>query len=201
MTTLPLVSSCAPPPPAPPPFPALTQNCITTDKPDVVVPSGKGVRILVGRRGYEPSLVSIGVRIDDKIKEDGRVYPPGPDASLYPYRVINPMYFTSRDTADPPKHVTASMVWSANGTVYDQPSIYTTLCLLINGSTIGFYAARHPDPNTVVYFEFYSERPLQVRKSRRPPRKTEEPPPAAEPNAVPAAPSLSAPAAPMSPGR
>jgi hypothetical protein len=164
ITTLALVTDCAPPPPAPPPFPALTQNCTATDKPDIVVPPGKGVRILVGRRGNEPSLVSVGVRIDDKIKEDGRIYPSGPDVSLYPYRFNNPMYFTP---TDPPRRVTASMVWSANGALYDQPAVYTTVCLLVNGATINFYATRHPEPNTIVDFEFYPERNLQVRKLRR----------------------------------
>jgi hypothetical protein len=206
-----LLVNCAPPPPAPPPFPALPQNCIATDKPDVVVPPGKGVRIFVGRRGYEPSLISIGVRIDDKIREDGRVYPPGPDANLYPYRTNNPIYFRSRDPGDQPRHVTASMVWSANGTVYDQPSIYTTLCLLVNGARISFYTARRPEPNTVVDFEFYSERPPPVRKPRRSPRNKKEAPAAVEPSAAPSAPSLGAPsetpppapepAAPPSPGR
>lgn len=209
ITMLLLVTSCAPTPPSPPPFPALTQNCIATDRPNVVVPPGKGVRIFVGRLGYEPSLISIGVRIDDRIREDGRVYPPGPDANLYPYRTNNPVYFTYRNPADQPRHVTASMVWSTNGTVYDQPSIYTTLCLLVDGARISFYSARRPEPNTVVDFEFYSERPLQVRKPRRPPRQKKETPTVVEPSAVPGAPSSGAPseppapqpAAPISPGR
>jgi hypothetical protein len=59
------------------------------------------------------------------------------------------------------------MVWSANGALYDQPAVYTTVCLLVNGATINFYATRHPEPNTIVDFEFYPERNLQVRKLRR----------------------------------
>lgn len=167
-TAIVAVTGCTPQPqPAPPPFPALTQNCTATNRPDIVVSPGKGVRISVGRLGYEPSVVSIGVLVDDQVKEDGRIYPPGPDASLHAYRVNNPLYFAPSSAADRPRHLNASMVWSSNGAVYDKPPIYTTVCLLVDGATISFYTAHRPEPNTIVNFDFYPERRVKARKPRR----------------------------------
>jgi len=50
------------------------------------------VRIFVGRRATEPSLVSIAPRVDDKLRQDGSMYVPGPDASFHPYQINNPRY-------------------------------------------------------------------------------------------------------------
>jgi hypothetical protein len=54
-----------------PPLPAVPQNGSFTSTPDVAVPATQGVRIFVGRRGIEPSWVSVAVRIDDQLGQDG----------------------------------------------------------------------------------------------------------------------------------
>src|SRR3954464_133901 len=73
-----------------PPLPALPESCTATNKPDIVVPAGQGVRILAARRGSEPSIVSIAVSIDGQFREDGRMYIPGPDSEFHPYQINNP---------------------------------------------------------------------------------------------------------------
>src|ERR1041385_3087488 len=76
------VGSCQQPPPPPPPLPPLTESCKFTNTPVVVVPSDRVVeRISVGRRGTEPSLVSVAVRIGENFRQDGTMYGSGRHSS------------------------------------------------------------------------------------------------------------------------
>src|SRR5712671_3131088 len=93
-----------------PPLPALPQNCTFTSTPDVAVPANQGVRISVSRRGIEPSWVSIAVRIDDRFRQDGSIYVPGPDTSFHPYHVNNPSYFALSRARAETRHFSASMI-------------------------------------------------------------------------------------------
>src|ERR1700682_4808865 len=89
-----------------PPLPALPQTCTFTSTPDVAVPANQGVRISIGRRGIEPSLVSVATRIDDQLRQDGSMYVPGPDANFHPYHVNNPRYFAPSKDSTETKHFT-----------------------------------------------------------------------------------------------
>ena len=159
---------CVQPQPAPlPPLPALPQTCTFTSTPDVVVPASQDVRISVGRRGIEPSLVSIAARIDDQPRQDGTMYVPGPDPGFHPYHINNPRYFARSRDSDAMRHFTASMLWGAIGADYDRPPAFSVLCLSINGATIAFYTARTSQPNTIVRFDFHPPLPGPA-KERRP---------------------------------
>ena len=58
--------------------PPLTESCKFTNTPDVLVPADRGVvGISAGRRGTEPALVSIAVRVGDNFRQDGTMYVPG----------------------------------------------------------------------------------------------------------------------------
>jgi hypothetical protein len=88
-----IAAGCQPPPPPPPPLPRLTESCTFTNTPDVIVPADRAVeRVLAGRRGVEPSLVSVAVRVGDDFRQDGTMYVPGPDpgSSLFhqSYRIL-----------------------------------------------------------------------------------------------------------------
>jgi hypothetical protein len=147
-----------------PPLPALPQNCTFTNRPDVAVPANQGVRISIGRRGIEPSWVSVAVRIDEQLRQDGSLYVPGPDISFHPYHINNPRYFARSSET---RHFTASMLWGSTGTNYDRQPAFSILCLSVNGATIAFYTARTPEANTIVKFDFYPTVP--ERGKRRPP--------------------------------
>jgi len=151
-----LTVGCVQPQPVPlPPLPALPQTCTFTSTPDVAVPASQGVRISVGRRATEPSLVSIATRVDDQLRQDGSMYVPGPDASFHPYHVNNPRYFARSKDSTETRHFTASMLWNPTGMYYDRPPGFSVLCLSINGAMIAFYTARTPEPSTIVKFDFY----------------------------------------------
>jgi len=153
-----LIAGCARTPPELPPLPDLPQNCKFTNKPSIVVPAGQRVAaISVGRRGPEPSLISVGVDVGDEIREDGRIYVPGPDSSFYPYHINHPRYFDSNVS----KHVTASMLWSPSGAYYDRGPMFSVLCLSIDGAVITFHTGRTSEPNTIVTIAF--ARPVQRR--------------------------------------
>ena len=141
-----------------PPFPALPESCSALNKPDIVVSAGQGVRILVGRPGAEPSIVSIAVLLDGQFREDGRIYVPGPDSGFYPYQINNPSFFVPDTGNSRPRHFGASMLWSSAGVIYDRYPVYTTVCLSMNGATVSFYTMRGSEANTVVHFEFYPPR-------------------------------------------
>src|SRR5438105_11796373 len=80
------VASCQQPPPPPPPLPPLTESCKFTNTPVVAIPSDRAVeRISAGRRGTEPSLISVAVRIGDDFRQDGTMYVPGPDLGYHAY--------------------------------------------------------------------------------------------------------------------
>ena len=65
-----------------------------TNAPDVVVPADRGVAsISVRRRGIEPSLVFIAVRVEDEFRQDGAIYVPGPDLGYHAYPINHPAYF------------------------------------------------------------------------------------------------------------
>jgi hypothetical protein len=157
-----------------PPLPALPQNCTFTSTPDVAVPANQGVRISVSRRGIEPSWVSIAVRIDDRFRQDGSIYVPGPDTSFHPYRINNAKYFAPGGDSTLAKHFTASMLWSSTGVDYDQPPAFSVLCLSVEGATISFHAARTPQPNSIVRFDFYPTLPGPA-KEKRPKPAAEQP--------------------------
>src|ERR1051326_1485026 len=109
-----LAASCQPPPPPPPPLPPLTESCPFTNAAGVLVPADRAVMgISAGRRGTEPTLVSVAVRVGDDFKQDGIMYVPGPDLGYHPYIINYPGYFARNRDSDAPKHVTASMLWSS----------------------------------------------------------------------------------------
>jgi hypothetical protein len=181
------VAGCQPPPPPPPPLPPLTESCTFTKAPDVLVPADRGVeRISAGRRGIEPTLVSIAVRVGDDFRQDGTMYVPGPDLGYHPYFIIHPAYFARNRDNDAPKHVTASMLWSSAGAYYDRAPAFSMLCLDVDGATLAFYTARTLQPNTIVRFDFSP--PLRPRRPRNPP--PEEPStPLEQPSTAPEQPS------------
>src|SRR5262245_58207096 len=149
------VASCQQPPPPPPPLPPLTESCKFTNTPVVVVPGNRAVeRISAGRRGIEPTLVSVAVRIADDFSQDGIMYVPGPDLGYHPYLINHPEYLTRSGDNDARKRVTASMLWSSTGAYYDRAPEFSMLCLDVDGATIAFYTARTLQPNTIVRFDF-----------------------------------------------
>jgi hypothetical protein len=159
------VGSCQQPPPPPPPLPPLTESCKFTNTPVVVVPSDRVVeRISAGRRGIEPSLVSVAVRIGEDFRQDGTMYVPGPDLGYHPYLINHPEYFAQSGDNNARMRVTASMLWSSAGPYYDRPPEFSMLCLDIDGATIAFYTARTLQPHTVVRFDF-----SPPTRPRRPP--------------------------------
>src|ERR1041385_672578 len=88
------VGSCQQPPPPPPPLPPLTESCKFTNTHVVVVPADRAAEhISAGRRGTEPSLVFVAVRIGDDFRQDGIMYVPGPDLGYHPYFINHPGYF------------------------------------------------------------------------------------------------------------
>ena len=159
------VASCQQPPPPPPPLPALTESCKFTNTPDVLVPADRGVvGISAGRRGTEPALLSIAVRVGDDFRQDGTMYVPGPDLGYHAYFINHPGYFARNRDSDAPKHVTASMLWSSAGAYYDRAPAFSMLCLDVDGATIAFYTARTLQPHTLVRFDFSAPvRPLKPR--------------------------------------
>jgi hypothetical protein len=175
ITAAPLLTvGCQPKPAELPPLPALPQTCTFTSTPDIAVPANQGVRISVGRRGIEQSLVSVAARINDQLRQDGSMYVPGPDISFHPYRINNPRYFARSRDGSETRHFTASMLWGSTGTYYDRPPAFSVLCLSVNGATIAFYTARTPEPNTIVKFDFYPTVP-ERGKRRRPAPVTDQP--------------------------
>jgi hypothetical protein len=161
------VAGCQPPPPPPPPLPPLTESCTFTNTPDVIVPADRAVeRISAGRRGIEPTLVSVAVRVGDDFRQDGTMYVPGPDLGYHPYFINHPGYFARNRDNDAPKHVTASMLWSSAGPYYDRAPAFSMLCLDVDGATIAFYTARTLQPNTLVRFDFSP--PIRPRRPRPP---------------------------------
>jgi hypothetical protein len=149
------VASCQQPPPPPPPLPPLTESCKFTNRPVVVISSNRAVeRISAGRRGTEPSLVSVAVSIGDDFRQDGIMYVPGPDLGYHPYLINHPEYFGQSNDNDPRKRVTASMLWSSAGANYDRAPEFSMLCLDVDGATIAFYTARTLQPHTIVRFDF-----------------------------------------------
>ena len=166
------VGSCQQPPPPPPPLPPLTESCKFTNTPVVVVPSDRVVeRISAGRRGIEPSLVSVAVRIGEDFRQDGTMYVPGPDFGYHPYLINHQEYFTQ--SGDARKRVTASMLWSSAGPYYDRAPEFSMLCLDIDGATVAFYTARTLQPHTVVRFDFSP--PTRPRRPPPPPPASQEP--------------------------
>src|SRR5438270_12700712 len=106
------VAGCQPPPPPPPPLPPLTESCTFTNTPDVVVPADRAVeRISAGRRGIEPTLVSIAVRVGDDFRQHGTMYVPGPGLGCHPYFINDPVYFARNRDNDASNHGTVSMPW------------------------------------------------------------------------------------------
>jgi len=181
------VAGCQPPPPPPPPLPPLTESCTFTNTPDVVVPADRAVeRISAGRRGIEPTLVSIAVRVGDDFRQDGTMYVPGPDLGYHPYFINHPAYFARNRDNDAPKHVTASMLWSSAGAYYDRAPAFSMLCLDVDGATLAFYTARTLQPNTIVRFDFSP--PVRPRRPRNPPPEQPSTPPE-QPSVLPEQPS------------
>lgn len=167
------VASCQQPPP-PPPLPPLTESCKFTTTPVVVVPADREVaRISAGRRGTEPSLVSVAVRIGDDFRQDGVMYVPGPDLGYHPYLINHPEYFTQSSDNDARKRVTASMLWSSAGSYYDRAPEFSMLCLDVDGATVAFYTARTLQPNTIVRFDFSP--PIRLHRPRPPVPAPQEP--------------------------
>jgi len=157
-------TACQQPAPPPPPLPPLTQSCAYTNTPDVVVPADRGVTgISVGRRGIEPSLVFIAVRVGDEFRQDGAMYTPGPDLGYHPYLINHPTYFAPNREGGVSRHITASMLWSSAGTHYDQAPAFSMLCLDVDGATLAFYTAR-TQLNTLVRFDFSP--PIRPRRPR-----------------------------------
>jgi hypothetical protein len=168
------VASCQQPPPPAPPLPPLTESCKFTNTPVVVVPSDRVVeRISVGRRGTEPSLVSVAVRIGEDFRQDGTMYVPGPDLGYHPYLINHPEYFAQSGDNNARKRVTASMLWSSAGPYYDRAPEFSMLCLDIDGATVAFYTARTLQPHTIVRFDFSS--PTRPRRPPPPPPAPQEP--------------------------
>ena len=162
-----LVVGCQPPPPPPPPLPPLTESCSFTNTPDVVVPADRAVeRISAGRRGIEPSLVSVAVRVGDDFRQDGIMYVPGPDPGYHPYLINHPGYFARNRDSDGTKHVTASMLWSSAGAYYNGAPAFSMLCLDVDGATVAFYTARTLQPHTLVRFDFSP--PIRPRRAPKP---------------------------------
>src|SRR5436305_8989807 len=167
------VAGCQPPPPPPPPLPPLTESCTFTNAPDVLVPADRGVeRISAGRRGTEPSLVSVAVRVGDDFRQDGTMYVPGPDLGYHPYFINHPEYFAQIGDNNARKRVTASMLWSSAGANYDRAPEFSMLCLDIDGATVAFYTARTLQPHTIVRFDFTS--PTRPRRPPPPPPAPQE---------------------------
>jgi hypothetical protein len=182
-----LVAGCQQPAPPLPPLPPLTESCTFTNTPDVVVPADRGVeRISAGRRGIEPTLVSVAVRVGDDFRQDGTMYVPGPNLGYHPYFINHPGYFARNRVNDAPKHVTASMLWSSAGTYYDRAPAFSMLCLDVDGATIAFYTARTLQPSTLVRFDFSP--PIRPRRPRNPPPEQSSTPPEL-PSALPEQPS------------
>ena len=181
------VAACQQPAPPPPPLPPLTESCTFTKAPDVLVPADRGVeRISAGRRGIEPTLVSVAVRVGDDFRQDGTMYVPGPDLGYHPYFINHPGYFARNRDNDASKHVTASMLWSSAGTYYDRAPAFSILCLDVDGATLAFYTARTLQPNTIVRFDFSP--PVRPRRPRNPPPEQPSTPPE-QPAALPEPPS------------
>src|ERR1051326_3222345 len=87
------VAGCQQPAPPLPPLPPLTESCTFTNTPDVVVPADRGAeRISAGRRGIEPTLVFVAVRVGDDLRQDCIMYLPGPDLGYHPYFINRPAY-------------------------------------------------------------------------------------------------------------
>ena len=161
------VAGCQQPAPPQPPLPPLTQSCTFTNTPDVLVPADQAVTgISVGRRGIEPSLVSVAVRIGDDLRQDGTMYVPGPDLGYHPYPINHPRYFARNRESNAANHVTASMLWMSAGTYYDRAPAFSMLCLDVDGATIAFYTARTLQPHTIVRFDFSP--PTQPRRPPKP---------------------------------
>ena len=161
------VAGCRQPEPPPPPLPPLTRSCTFTNTPDVLVPEDQAVTgISVGRRGIEPSLVSIAVRVGDYFRQDGIMYVPGPDLGYHPYPINHPRYFAGSRESNAATHITASMLWNSAGTYYDQAPAFSMLCLDVDGATIAFYTARTLQPNTIVRFDFSP--PIRPRRPPKP---------------------------------
>jgi hypothetical protein len=151
------IVGCQQPVLPPPPLPPLTQSCTFTNTPDVVVPADQAVTgISAGRRGIEPALISVAVRVED-FRQDGTMYVPGPDVGYHPYHINYPRFFARTEA---PKHVTASMLWSSAGTYYDRAAAFSMLCLDVDGAPI-------LQPNTIVRLEFSP--PIRPRRPRNPP--------------------------------
>ena len=168
------IASCQQPPPPPPPLPPLTESCKFTNTPVVVVPSDRAVeRISAGRRGTEPSLVSVAVRIGDDFRQDGTMYVPGPDLGYHAYLINHPEYFVQNGDNNARKRVTASMLWSSAGAYYDRAPEFSMLCLDVDGATIAFYTARTLQPHTIVRFDF--SRPIPPPRPRPPASAPQEP--------------------------
>ena len=168
------VASCQQPPPPAPPLPPLTESCKFTNTPVVVVPSDRVVeRISAGRRGIEPSLVSVAVRIGEDFRQDGTMYVSGPDLGYHPYLINHPEYFAQSGDNNARKRVTASMLWSSAGPYYDRVPEFSMLCLDIDGATVAFYTARTLQPHTIVRFDFSS--PTRPRRPPPPPPAPQEP--------------------------
>jgi hypothetical protein len=168
------VASCQQPPPPAPPLPPLTESCKFTNTPVVVVPADRAVEhISAGRRGTEPSLVFVAVRIGDDFRQDGIMYVPGPDLGYHPYLINHPEYFAQSGDNNARKRVTASMLWSSAGPYYDRVPEFSMLCLDIDGATVAFYTARTLQPHTVVRFDFSS--PTRPRRPRPPASAPQEP--------------------------
>jgi hypothetical protein len=169
-----LAAGCQQPAPPPPPLPPLTQSCAFTNAPDGIVPADRGITgISVGRRGIEPSLVFIAVRVGDEFRQDGAMYVPGPDLGYHPYPIVHPAYLAANRENDTPKHVTASMLWSSVATYYDRAPAFSILCLDVDGATLAFYTARTLQPNTLVRFDFSP--PIRIRRPRPPEPAPQEP--------------------------
>jgi hypothetical protein len=161
------VAGCQQPAPPPPPLPPLTQSCTFTNTPDVLVPEDQAVTgISVGRRGIEPSLVSVAVRVGDDFRQDGTMYVPGPDLGYHPYLINHPGYFARNRESNSAKHVTASMLWISAGSSYDRAPAFSMLCLDVDGATIAFYTARTLQPHTIVRFDFSP--PIRPRRPPKP---------------------------------
>ena len=168
------IASCQQPPPPPPPLPPLTESCKFTNTPVVFVPADRAVeRISAGRRGTEPSLVSVAVRIGDDFRQDGTMYVPGPDLGYHAYLISHPEYFAQGGDNNARKRVTASMLWSSAGAYYDRGPEFSMLCLDVDGATIAFYTARTLQPHTIVRFDFSPL--IHPPRPRPPPPAPQEP--------------------------
>jgi hypothetical protein len=87
------IVGCQQPALPPPPLPPLTQSCAFTNTPEVVVPAEQALTgISAGRRGIEPALISVAVRVEDDFRQDGTMYVPGPDVGYHPYHINHPRF-------------------------------------------------------------------------------------------------------------